>query len=102
MASAHRTYKEECSFIERQDENSFLIKKGFVPNMKVTLTTLRGEVLGSKPKKDFVPFNGNLPTARCSKFVRHTITFVLLIKKKILVNFILNFFFLLKFMLSSF
>ena len=38
MASAHRTYKEECSFIERQDENSFLIKKGFVPNMKVTLT----------------------------------------------------------------
>ena len=35
MASAHRTYKEECSFIERMDENSFLIKKGFVPNMKV-------------------------------------------------------------------
>lgn len=49
---------------------------------------MRGEVLGSKPKKDFVPFNGNLPTARCSKFVRHTITFVLLIKKKLLVNFI--------------
>ena len=35
MASAHRTYKEECSFIERIDDNSFLIKKGFVPNMKV-------------------------------------------------------------------
>lgn len=35
MASAHRTYKEECSFIERMDNNSFLIKKGFVPNMKV-------------------------------------------------------------------
>ena len=49
---------------------------------------MSGEVLGSKPKKDFVPFNGNLPTARCSKFVRHTITFVLLIKKKLLVNFI--------------
>lgn len=49
---------------------------------------MSGEVLGSKPKKDFVPFNGNLPTARCSKFVRHAITFVLLIKKKLLVNFI--------------
>ena len=35
MASAHRTYKEECSFIERLDDTSFLIKKGFVPNMKV-------------------------------------------------------------------
>ena len=34
MASAHRSYKEECSFIERLDKSSFLIKKGFVPNMK--------------------------------------------------------------------
>jgi len=32
----HRSYKDECSFIERLDENSFLIKKGFVPNMKVS------------------------------------------------------------------
>ena len=32
----HRTYKDECSFIERLDNNSFLIKKGFVPNMKVS------------------------------------------------------------------
>lgn len=35
MASAHRSYKEECSFIERLDQSSFRIKKGFVPNMKV-------------------------------------------------------------------
>ena len=35
MAERHRTFKEECSFIERLDHNSFLIKKGFVPNMKV-------------------------------------------------------------------
>ena len=35
MASAHRSYKEECSFIERLDKSSFVIKKGFVPNMKV-------------------------------------------------------------------
>ena len=45
MASAHRTYKEECSFIERQDANSFRIKKGFVPNMKVTFTQV--EKLGA-------------------------------------------------------
>lgn len=32
----HRTYKDECSFIERLNENAFLIKKGFVPNMKVS------------------------------------------------------------------
>ncbi|CAH3162865.1 unnamed protein product [Pocillopora meandrina] len=35
MAKEHRTFKEECSFIERLNKNSFLIKKGFVPNMKV-------------------------------------------------------------------
>ena len=40
MASAHRSYKEECSFIERLDESSFLIKKGFVPNMKVFKTAV--------------------------------------------------------------
>ena len=32
---AHRSFREECSFIERLNNNSFLIKKGFVPNMKV-------------------------------------------------------------------
>ena len=36
MAKEHRTFKEECSYIERLNENSFLIKKGFVPNMKVS------------------------------------------------------------------
>ena len=36
MAKEHRTFKEECSFIERLNKNSFLIKKGFVPNMKVS------------------------------------------------------------------
>ena len=40
MASAHRSYKEECSFIERLDQSSFRIKKGFVPNMKVFKTVV--------------------------------------------------------------
>lgn len=35
MAKEHRTFKEECSYIERLNGNSFLIRKGFVPNMKV-------------------------------------------------------------------
>ncbi|EDO48160.1 predicted protein [Nematostella vectensis] len=30
-----RSYKEECSFLERLSDSAFLIKKGFVPNMKV-------------------------------------------------------------------
>lgn len=51
MASAHRTYKEECSFIERIDDNSFLIKKGFVPNMKVgKLSFVLGEQISFKFK----------------------------------------------------
>ena len=36
MVKEHRTFKEECIYIERLNENSFLIKKGFVPNMKVS------------------------------------------------------------------
>ena len=36
MAKEHRTFKEKCIYIERLNENSFLIKKGFVPNMKVS------------------------------------------------------------------
>ena len=36
MAKEHRTFKEECSYIERLNGNSFLIKKGFVSNMKVS------------------------------------------------------------------
>ena len=48
MASAHRTYKEECSFIERMDENSFLIKKGFVPNMKVGSILVEFAFIGEK------------------------------------------------------
>nr|XP_058962205.1 RNA-splicing ligase RtcB homolog [Pocillopora verrucosa] len=35
MVKEHRTFKEECIYIERLNENSFLIKKGFVPKMKV-------------------------------------------------------------------
>ena len=36
MAKEHCTFKEEYSYIKRLNENSFLIKKGFVLNMKVS------------------------------------------------------------------
>ncbi|XP_003384129.1 PREDICTED: tRNA-splicing ligase RtcB homolog [Amphimedon queenslandica] len=35
MASAVRTYDEECSYLEKISNCSYRIKKGFVPNMKV-------------------------------------------------------------------
>lgn len=35
-----RTYEEECKFIERVDKCSWKIKKGFVPNMNVSLFCL--------------------------------------------------------------
>ena len=31
----HRTYEEECSYIENRDPTSYTIKRGFVPNMRV-------------------------------------------------------------------
>jgi hypothetical protein len=32
---ASRSFKEECEYLERISSCAFLIKKGFVPNMKV-------------------------------------------------------------------
>ena len=36
MPKEHRTFKGKCIYIKRLNENSFLIQKGFVPNMKVS------------------------------------------------------------------
>ncbi|CAH3153815.1 unnamed protein product [Pocillopora meandrina] len=51
MAKEHRTFKEECSYIERLNGNSFLIKKGFVSNMKVEGIFYKNELL-EKPMFD--------------------------------------------------
>ena len=50
MAHQHRTYRDECSFIERLNENAFLIKKGFVPNMKVSQFSKEIDHVPSLPK----------------------------------------------------
>lgn len=36
-----RTYEDELKYLVKQNENCWIIKKGFVPNMKVCLNFMK-------------------------------------------------------------
>ena len=44
-----RSYEDEIQYIERLSQNSFRIKKGFVPNMKVCYEDRRPKAHTAQP-----------------------------------------------------